>query len=154
MSTNLEARLRSPWGRLAFALIWVGMLSAAWPYIKSSGPLHALATWGARHDFIVALLLTAAVYLAAVVLVLWIGVVVYLAASRQLAVKNLFRGFTALFFILLIAQGILSFARTTQLSYAAEYTLTWLPMYIAFFFALKLSVPSTRRFPFTRASAN
>lgn len=154
MSTNLETRLRSPWGRLTFTLIWVAMLSAAWPYIKSSTPLHALAAWGTRHDFVVSLLLTAVAYLAAVVLILWFGVAVYLAGSRQLTAKNLFRGFAALFLILLIAQGILSFARGTQLSSAAEYILTWLPMYIAFFFALKLAVPSNRRLPITRAAAN
>lgn len=154
MPPNLETRLRSPWGRLTFTFIWVAVLSAAWPYIKSSGPLHALAAWGARYDFVVSLLLTVVVYLATVVLILWFGVAAYLAASRQLTARNLFRGFAALFFILLIAQGILSFARATQFSSAAEYILTWLPMYVAFFFALKLAVPSNRRLPITRAAAN
>src|SRR5512142_1639566 len=154
MSTNLELRLRSPWGRLAFALIWVGVLSAAWPYLKSSAPLQSLTAAGAHYDFVVALLISATVYLIAIVAVLWIGVAVYLSAVRQFHVKNLLRGFVALCFVLLVAQGILAFARVAQVSHAADYVLTWLPMYLALFCALKFALPPTRRVPITRAVAN
>lgn len=151
---NLETDLQSNRGRILFAAVWAGILAACWGTIRASAQFQALVTHGTQFNWALSLLYSTALYLAVLTLIVWIGLAIYLAAIRQLTLRNLTRGLAVMLFVLFVALGIESLIRVEHLSSVAEYILRWLPMFVSLFAGCRWAVPRKPGELFSRAPGN
>jgi hypothetical protein len=144
--------LSSNKGRAIFAAVWAAVLSAGWNYVTASTQLETLVNRGEHLNWALALLFRTAAYLAVLTLVLWVGLALYLAATRHLELKNLARGLVVMIFVVFVVLGIESFIRVGHLSPFAEFVLRWLPMFASLLAGFRFAVPAEPGALFTRAA--
>lgn len=150
---KLESALRSNSGKMVFAAIWAGILASSWGRIVAGAQFQVLESNGKQLEWALALLYKTALYFAILTLPLWIGLAIYLAATRQFKLQNLARGLFVMLFVLFVVLGIESFIRAEHFSRIGDYVLRWIPFFASLFAGCRLAVPRKPGEVFSRAAA-
>jgi hypothetical protein len=89
---NERLRLPSRWPESAFAFAWIGAFSVYWIHIKMNVRFQAILRWEIGLTFPVSLIYVTVIYLAAIAVILWAGLGIYLAITGGLKLRGLLRG--------------------------------------------------------------
>jgi hypothetical protein len=99
VSENKRLRLHSHSSEVAFAVAWIGALSVYWIHIKMSVRFQAILGWGIGLTFPASVVYVAVIYIAAIALILWAGLGIYLAITGELMLRGLLRGLLVIFLV-------------------------------------------------------
>lgn len=141
MSENNQLRSPSHWSEVAFAVAWVGGLSAYWIQIKMNVRFQALLRLGIGLDFPASLIYVSMVYIAAIATILWTGLCIYLTIAGGFRLRGLLRGLLVIWLVVVpsITAGI--FLKGLPLPHAVVYMTTWLPMFLALWLSIWVGLP-------------
>src|SRR5580700_11291993 len=92
MVKNEQRRLHRHWFDAAFAAAWIGALSVYWIHIKTNVRFQAILGWGIGLNFPVSLIYVTVIYIAAIAVILWAGLGIYLAIRGGFRLQRLLRG--------------------------------------------------------------
>jgi hypothetical protein len=145
MVKNEQRRLHGQWFDLAFAFAWIGPLSIYWIHIKMSMRFQAILGWGIGLTFPASVVYVAVIYIAAIALILWAGLGIYLAITGDLKLRGLLRGLLVIFLVVvpsmvagLFIQGLFR--------PVLEHMTTWLPLFFALWLSIRVGRPERQRF--------
>ena len=134
IAVSLANQARAEWFAVAYALLWTLFVSAIWGRFMRDPRFQSVVGLGMEWSWPQSLLYFVAVFTAATILTLWVGLSLYLALTHRFERRRLLRGMAVASVLdLAINAGGVFFAGRHRLSI---YLISWLPL----FFALLISM--------------
>ena len=142
MSENKRLRLRSHSSEVAFAVAWIGALSVYWIHIKMNVRFQSLLGLGIGLNFPASLLYVSLIYIAAVAVILWTGLGIYLAITGGFRLRRLLRGLLVILLVVVPSQVAGIFLNGLPIPPVAT---TWLPLFLALWLSMWVGRPERQR---------
>jgi hypothetical protein len=142
---NKRPRLHSHWSEVAFAVAWIGALSVYWVHIKMNVHFQAILRWGIGLTFPVSLIYVTFIYIAAIAVILWAGLAIYLAVTGGFSLRRLFRGLLVIVLLTVPFPVAGIFLNGLLLPPVVRYMTLWLPLFLALWLSIWLGLPCRQR---------
>ena len=146
--------LRAQWLRVGFAIAWTCAVSASWKHIDLSPPFQSLLGWGVGHDWPESLIYVMAIYIAATVAIVWVGLSLYLAIMRCFNLRRFSRGLLVGLLVIVVADvGGIFLSGHIYRSWVV-YIVWWLPLFLALLLSMWTARTSPKNGRATKIPAN
>ena len=142
MDESKQLRLHFHWSEVTFAVAWIGALSVYWIHIKMNVRFQAVLRLGIGLDFPVSLIYVSAIYIAAVAVILWAGLGIYLAITGSLRLRRFLRGLLVILLVVVPSQVAGMFLKGLPIPPVAT---IWLPLFFALWLSMWVERPERHR---------
>lgn len=97
---------------------------------------QAILSWGIGLTFPVSLIYVTVIYIAAIAVILWAGLAIYLAVTGGFSFRRLFRGLLVIVLVAVPSLVAGLFLNGLLLPPVVRYTTLWLPLFLALWLSI------------------